>query len=213
MIRTIISNELLTALLVIGLIIVAIGKAVAPKRFEDFLFVIENDKYLKIYSRDQKFIDAFDILLFINLILSLAVFCYQFIQTASNTVNLSNTILLKLSIGLACFILIKAFFERLIARVFNIEKLIDAYVFQKISYKHFLGVVLLPVNAFILYAFKPSISVFYAIVILFILVNTVSFINFFKTHQTLLKNNLFYFILYLCALEIAPYVILYKVCF
>lgn len=213
MIRSIISNELLTSLLVIGLIIVAIGKQIAPKRFDDFVFVIGNDKYLKIYSREQKILNAFDVLLFINLILSLAVFCFLFIQTAINSENLSNTVILKLTVALASFILIKTLFERFIARIFNIEKLIDAYIFQKNSYKHFFGILLLPINAFILYAFIPTANFFYIITIIFILVNIVSFFNFFKTHQSLLKNNLFYFILYLCTLEIAPYIILYKVYF
>ena len=64
MLRNIVSNELFTVLLVISLIIVAIAKLVSPKRFDDFILVIGNDKYLKIYSREQKFFDNFDALLF-----------------------------------------------------------------------------------------------------------------------------------------------------
>ena len=67
MFRHIVSNELFTILLVIGLIIVAIAKLTSPKRFDDFIMVLANDKYLKIYSRDQKFFDKFDALLFTNL--------------------------------------------------------------------------------------------------------------------------------------------------
>ena len=48
MIREIFSNELLTILLLVGMIVIAIAKLTAPKRFEDFLLVIGNSKYLKI---------------------------------------------------------------------------------------------------------------------------------------------------------------------
>ena len=44
------------------MVIIASAKLVAPKRFADFVFIIGNFKYLKIYSRDQKFLDKFDAL-------------------------------------------------------------------------------------------------------------------------------------------------------
>ena len=80
MIRDAASNELFTILLVLGLIIIATAKLLAPKRFNDFVFVVGNYKYLKIYSREQKFFDKFDALLFVNLILSTSVFLFYYIS-------------------------------------------------------------------------------------------------------------------------------------
>ena len=74
MLREIISNEWLTILIVLCISILAFVKAAFSNRFNDFLWVIGNSKYLKIYSRDQKFIDQFDGLLFLNLIISLSLF-------------------------------------------------------------------------------------------------------------------------------------------
>ena len=96
MLRNITSIELITILMVIGLTIISVAKLVAPKRFNDFIFVVGNTKYLKIYSRDQKFFDNFDALLFINLILSSAIFgvlCFQF-YSGENTfnINISHTV-------------------------------------------------------------------------------------------------------------------------
>ncbi|MCF7559887.1 DUF4271 domain-containing protein [Sabulilitoribacter multivorans] len=213
MYRNIVSNELFTILIVIGLVIVAIAKLRAPKRFEDFLIVLGNNKYLKIYARDQKFLDVFDGLLFGNLILSLSVFCYIFYQHITNTQQVSINTMFKLCIGITTFILIKVLVERLIASVFEIDKIIDTYLFQKISYKNYLGVLLLPINALLLFTLKPTLTLFYIIIILLLIINIVGLISLFKSNQSLIKNNIFYFILYLCALEIAPYVILYKVFF
>lgn len=213
MLRTIISNELFTILLVVGLVVVAIAKLTAPKRFEDFLIVLGNDKYLKIYARDQKFFDIFNGLLLSNLILSLSVFCYLFYQNLTETTALSFNIIFKLAIGIAIFILIKMLVERLIASLFEIDKHVELYVFHKISYKNFLGLLLIPINALLLFTLKPTLTLFYIIIIMLLIINILGLMSLFKTHQTLIKNNLFYFILYLCALEIAPYIILYEVFF
>jgi hypothetical protein len=43
------------------------------------------------------------------------------------------------------------------------------------------------------------------------LINLLGFLTSFKTYQKKINPNFFYFLLYLCALEISPYVLLYKV--
>ncbi|KAA5827913.1 DUF4271 domain-containing protein [Algibacter amylolyticus] len=211
MLRHLVSNEIFTVLLVIGLIIVAIAKLTAPKRFDDFILVLGNDKYLKIYSRDQKFFDKFDALLFTNLIISVSVFCFISYKQLTDTQTISANTMFKLTFSIGVFILIKVLLERLIGSLLEIDKLIDQYIFQKISFKNYLGLLLLPINALLLYTFTPTLTVIYVIVSIMLIVNIIGLISSFKTHQSLIKNNLFYFILYLCALEIAPYIILYKV--
>jgi len=211
MLRHIVSNEIFTILLVISLIIVAIAKLVSPKRFDDFILVLGNDKYLKIYSKDQKFFDKFDALLFVNLILSVSVFCFIIYKQVTPTRSISNNIMFKLTLSIGFFILIKVLIERLIGSLFEIDKLINQYIFQKISFKNYLGLLLLPVNALLLYSFQPTLPLIYGIIGFILILNIIGLVSSFKTHQSLIKNNFFYFILYLCALEIAPYIILYKV--
>jgi len=211
MIRDIYSNELFTILLLLGMIVIAIAKLTAPKRFEDFLLVIGNSKYLKIYTREQKFFDKFDALLFSNLILGIAIFSFIIYRNIYNIKGIDVNIIFKLIIGVGSFILIKVLIERLIASIFEIDNIIDQYLFQKISYKNYLGLLLLPINAILLYSFNNSLTLIYIFIGLLLIVNIIGLITSFKTHQSLIKHNLFYFILYLCALEIAPYLILYKV--
>jgi len=211
MIRDVSSNELFTILILFGIAIIAVAKLVAPKRFEDFLYVIGDFKYLKIYSREQKFFDTFDALLFINLIISLSVFVFILYQHITGLKNIDINFIFKLTIGIGSFILIKVLIERLIGSLFEIDKLIDAYLFQKISYKNYLGLLLLPLNALLLFSFKNSLNLVYIIIALILVVNIIGLITSYKSNESLIKANFFYFILYLCALEIAPYIILYKV--
>ncbi len=211
MIRNVYSTEIFTILLVVCLVIIALAKLKSPKRFEDFLYVLGNSKYLKIYSREQKFFDSFDALLFGNLMLCLGVFSFIIYQNSYNVNSIDINILFKLTTGISIFILIKVLLERLIGSLFEIDKLIDEYLFQKISYKNYLGLLLLPINTILLYSFPDALNLVYVFIGLLLIVNIIGLITSFKTHQNLIKNNLFYFILYLCALEIAPYIILYKV--
>jgi len=210
MLRELISNEWFTILIVLCLGILAFVKVTFSNRFNDFLWVIGNSKYLKIYSRDQKFIDQFDSFLFLNLIISLAIFFFIWYNTLFEYIAFDIILFLKIVLGIGALILIKVLLERLIGSLFEIDALIDSYVFQKTNFKNYIGLVLLPINIILIYVVQPSKAIIYTAIVLLLIINLIGFITSFKMHQKLILNNLFYFILYLCALEIAPYIILYE---
>jgi Domain of unknown function (DUF4271) len=210
MLREIISNDWFTLLIVLSLCVLALAKYAYSSRFNDFLWVVGNSKYLKIYSREQKFIDWFDALLFFNLILSISLFSFLSYNTLVTAVDFEILLFLKILLGVGALILIKVLLERLIGSLFEIDTLIDSYIYQKTSYKNYIGLVLLPINMLLIFTLQPKPSIIYVILGLLFVINLIGFITSFKTHQKLIINNFFYFILYLCALEIAPYIILYK---
>lgn len=210
MLRETISNEWFTLLIVLSLCILAIAKYAFSKRFNDFLWLIGNSKYLKIYAREQKFIDRFDALLFFNLIISVSIFLYISYSTFVKSATFDVFIFLKILLAVGAIILIKILLERLIGSLFEIDAIIDSYIFQKTNYKNYIGIVLLPINILLIFVLQPKLSTIYVVLGLLFVINTLGFITSFKTHQKLILNNFFYFILYLCALEIAPYIILYK---
>ncbi|TPV34630.1 DUF4271 domain-containing protein [Paucihalobacter ruber] len=209
MLREIVSNDWFTIGLVIALIAVSIVKLLYTRRFEDFLPVLVNSKYLKIYTRDQKFIDSFDSLLFTVYILMTGIFVYISFNALTQSNIVDPVILVKLIFAIAAFVLIKVLIERLIGSLFEIDQLIDHYLFQKTAYKHLTGLLLIPLNLFFIYVFEPSKVAILIVIIAIIGINIAGFITSFKTFQKLLISNFFYFILYLCALEIGPYIILY----
>ncbi|HMB99972.1 MAG TPA: DUF4271 domain-containing protein [Flavobacteriaceae bacterium] len=211
MLRDVIYNEIFTVLIIIGLIFIASAKLLFPKRFNEFVLVLGNSKYLKIYSREQKFLDMFDGLLFVNLIISISVFVFLVYQKFVDNMNPSVGLLFKLIFGLAVFILIKVLIERLVGSLFEIDSLIDHYLFQKISYKNLIGIILIPINALLIYSLDSNKIAIFIIIGLLFAISIIGLITSIKSYQSLIKNNLFYFILYLCALEIAPYLVLYKV--
>jgi hypothetical protein len=210
MLREIISNEWYVIFFVLCLSILALAKRSFSTRFNDFLLLVGKSKYLKIYARDQKFIDQFDALLFINLIISLSLFCFLGYSTFIDSIPFNLGAFLKILLGIGSIILIKILLERLIGSLFGIDTLMDSYLFQKTNYKNYTGLLLLPINILLVFTIPLSVNVFFVIFALIFIINLIGFITSIKTHQKTIINNIFYFILYLCALEIAPYVILYK---
>ena len=210
MLREIISTEWYTILFVLCLSILAMAKYIFSSRFNDFLWLVGKSKYLKIYAREQKFIDQFDAFLFLNLVISLSIFFFLGHSTFVGGISFNIGLFLKILLGIGAIILIKVLLERLIGSLFGIDTLIDSYLFQKTSYKNFSGLLLLPINILLVFTIPLSINLFYVIIGFLFIINLMGFITSIKTHQKTILNNIFYFILYLCALEIAPYVILYK---
>jgi hypothetical protein len=210
MLREVVSNEWFTVFIVLSLVFLTLSKFLFSRRFDDFLAVIGNSKYLKIYAREQKFIDGFDTLLFLNLVISVSIFSFLAYSEFVNPAEFDLIQFFKLLFGIGALVLIKVLLERLIGSLFEIDALIDSYLFQKTTYKNYTGLVLFPINILLIYTFSPSVIIIYIILGLIFLINLIGFLTSFKNHQKLLLNNLFYFILYLCALEIGPYLILYR---
>jgi len=209
--RNFISHEWFTIFTIIGLFAIVTAKFVNTLRFNDFLYVIGNSKYLKIYTKDQKFIDPFDSFLFVNLALSVSIFSFFAYSTFISPVTFELISFLKLLFAISTIIIIKTLLERLIASLFEIDSLIDNYLFQKTTFKNYSGLLFLIANLLLLYTNKNAEIIIIVSFSLICFINLIGFLTSFKNHQKLLYTNIFYFLLYLCALEIGPYILLYKV--
>ncbi|NRB84629.1 MAG: DUF4271 domain-containing protein [Winogradskyella sp.] len=209
--RELITHEWFTLFTMFGFITIASAKYMNTTRFNDFISVIGNSKYLKIYSKDQKFIDVFDGLLFLNLVFSASIFIFFAYSHFGSSQSFKLVPFLKLLFSVSTIIIIKTLLERLIGSLFDIDSIIDNYLFQKITFKNYSGLLFLIANLFLLYTNSYPKIIIISVISLICLINLIGFIASFKTHQKTINSNLFYFLLYLCALEIAPYVLLYKV--
>jgi len=209
--RNFITNEWFTIFTIVGLFAIVTAKFINTIRFNDFLYVIGNSKYLKIYTRDQKFIDQFDSCLFVNLALSFSIFTYFAYSTFISPLEFELTQFLKLLFAVSTIIIIKTLIERLIGSIFEIDSIIDHYLFQKTTFKNYSGLVFLTANLLLLYTNTYANIVIVVGFSLICLINLIGFLTSFKNYQKIINLNFFYFLLYLCALEIGPYVLLYKV--
>ncbi len=212
MLRNIMFNDWFTVLIVTCLILIAAAKLLYAKRFNDFFEILGNSNYLKIYLKDQKFVNTFDSLMFLNLVISLTIFILISLSIFNNSEYSQNiNLYYKLCLSIGSILIIKVLLDRLIGSLFEMDEIMNVYVFHKITFKNYIGLILLPINILFIFVINPSKIVIYIVIILFFAINTTGFIMSIKSYQKAIKSNLFYFILYLCALEIAPYLILFKV--
>ncbi len=199
MLRQINNTDIITAIFIACLLCIAISKLLFGKRFDIFSNLILTNRYIKAYIKEQHFFETFDALLFINLILNGGIFIYIIQKALSNTV-LSQLLILKYAILLGSFFIVKVLIERLLASVFKIDHLINSYLFNKISYRNYLGLILLPVNAILIYYVDYSANLLYILGISVLAIYTIILLTYYSKNLNLLKQSLFYFILYLCAL-------------
>lgn len=209
--RNFITHDWFTIFTIIGLFAIVTAKFANTLRFNDFLYVIGNSKYLKIYTKDQKFIDLFDSFLFVNLALSLSIFAHLTYSTFVSPLDFNLISFLKLLLAVSTIVIIKTLLERLIGSLFEMDRLIDNYLFQKTTFKNYSGIIFLVANLFLLYTNTHAKTLIIGTLSLFCVINFIGFLTSFKNYQNIINPNLFYFFLYLCALEIGPYILLYKV--
>lgn len=199
-----------TYLFVLSFALIAITRTAFEGRFSEFLRILVSDKYIKVYKDTSHLMSGFTILLFIVQIISFSFFVqlllYQFEYVPAKT---DWILFLRIFTFFGVFILSKFLIEKIVATVFNIEEFTEQFNLQKVSYRTFIGMILLPVNIYLFYNNSISNVLIYCIIGVILAINLFSYLVSLKIYQNLLIGKLFYFILYLCALEIAPYYFIY----
>jgi hypothetical protein len=110
--------------------------------------------------------------------------------------------------GLVVFLLLKISLQLVSAFIFDSEKTILEIIFKKLSYINYSALVMFLANAVLSFIFIDSKIVVYVAIFLILLINIIGWSTLLKNHQNFIATNFFYFILYLCALEIAPLVLI-----
>ena len=198
-----------TIVFVFSFALLAVAKTNFENRFSDFLRLIVSDKYIKIYKDSSHLMSWFTIILFFVQLLSLAFFIQLLLCYFGFVAKTDWLFYIRITTLLSVFILSKYLIEKIIAVTFNIEEFTVQFNLKKVSYRTYIGLLLLPVNFVLFYNNNVSIGIIYTILFVILLINIATYLNSLKIYQSLIFGKLFYFILYLCALEIAPYYFMY----
>lgn len=207
--REVISSDWALFLFVIAFVIVAINKNVFAARFFEFIRLGISDKYNKIYRDSSNLLSTFTISMFVVQLISFSFFILLLLHEFQIKSKTDGIAYVQIVTFLSFFILSKFLIEKIIATTFQIEEFITQFNLLKVNYRTYLGFVMLPLNIVIYYNvlnYKWLLLVVVAIVLLF---NVFTYLLTIKAYQNLVNRKLFYFILYLCTLEIAPYYFMY----
>ncbi len=170
-----------------------------------------NDNHLLIFHREEQAgLSPASLLLLGNCMLGLSLLLVH-MQAETKLKTLSS--LLVVTVLLGALYLSKYLILNFIKWVYpGVRKIINFYLSLSVSILGVLGVLLTILNFFIHYG--PSLVSSLFVYISLIIIGLSYLFRYGRTmlsHFYLLSNNAFFFLLYLCATEIAPVIIIYKV--
>lgn len=203
------SLDWITLLIFGSLIFVLIAKSLYYVRFLNFIVLPFNNKYIFMYNKKERLLNWFHVLFTIFQVLNTSLFLYfvskHFMGIAESQHSYIYPIILT---GLFLFLLLKMMLQLGNGFIFGSQSIISEIIFKKTSYLNYGGILLLLANLLLAYVnINPNVVIFTAIFI-FISINMIGWILVLKNYQNFFANYFFYFILYLCTLEIAPLVIM-----
>ena len=195
-------------LLFLSLVIMSLSKIVYPQRHLSFSNLISHNKFVFVYNKKQAFIHPFQWFWGLFAVINCSLFLFFFVPVFlenSSVININYLTCFSLVSG---FVVIKAILQNIHGWLFGNKKLLNEIVFKKNSFFNYGSMVLFTAN--ILYAFIPFNAklLFYSSLFLFVSITLIGWILILRNYQKYILHNVFYFILYLCALEIAPFLII-----
>ncbi|MDI6049720.1 MAG: DUF4271 domain-containing protein [Bacteroidota bacterium] len=203
------SKDWATVLFVLSFAIIAVTKSVFENRFGDFANLIFSNKYNKVYRDSSHLKSGFTISLFFVQVISLAFFIQISLSYFGHASKTDWILYIQIFTFLTFFVLSKYLIEKIIATSFNIEEFMEQFNLQKVTYRTYIGLIILPLNIILFYYDSFSRNIPLLIIAIILIINILTYLISIKNYQNIIFGKLFYFILYLCALEIAPYYFMY----
>jgi hypothetical protein len=199
------SKDWAVILFVLAFAIIALTKSAYENRFGDFMNLIFSDKYAKVYRDGSHLHDLFTVSLFFVQIISLSFFIQLSISFFGYGSKTDLILYIQIITFLIFFVLSKYLIEKIIATAFDIEEFMGLFNLQKVTYRTYIGIFILPINLILFYYDSLPRNLLLIIISILLITNVLVYLISIKKYQNLIFSKIFYFILYLCALEIAPY--------
>ncbi len=210
--RSIASQDWIFLALSACLVILALLRSYHGDSFTSFLQLPLSNKYFLVAGKKFTVIHPFTLILFlVNLIITslFLVLVLHYLVNPEFTIGLP--LFFQTLASVLGFVSVRLLIEKLVGTVFGIESLINQYLFEKLTYQNLIALLLGIASILFLWLFKESVIVLYLALGAVIVGYTISLFYSFKSNEKLIFGNFFYFILYLCALEISPFILVYKV--
>ncbi|SIS41052.1 protein of unknown function [Zobellia uliginosa] len=207
--RTAGTADWITIILIGSILFLVLAKGLFYSRFLNFIILPFNNKYIFMYSKKEKLMNWFHIFFTIFQVINFALFIFlarQILREGTDDVYpFMYPIILACLLG---FIVVKIILQLGNGFIFGSIKTIGELIFKKLSYLNYSGIIMFLANVILAYVAQGSKIVVYVAILLVLLINVIGWVTVLRNHQKFITNYFFYFILYLCALEISPFVII-----
>ena len=201
----------------IGFVLIFIMLAFLKVKYKSRLFYTSSyflmRKHLKInFNADKRIIlNIYQFLFFLIQALLLALFTYAIIEKFNIIIsNTAKKSLILLFISFLGYIFGYYAITYLIAQLFDIKNVLKRIVYNRTGYFNNLIIWFLP---FVILAYySPILQQFWlnTSIIVFLILLTFRYVLIISGNKKLILTHFFYFILYICTLEIAPLILIFK---
>lgn len=209
--RIISNTDWIIYMWLLSLLLLSIAKLINENKFSEFVVISINKKYFLTAQREDNYLfNLFNFILFLVQIISLSLFLYQVLQLLSLVSDRGILDFIKIAAYLTGFVLLKFFLEKLIGFIIGLNEFVNQFNFIKLSYRNNIGLYFVVFNILLYLTDSLTKIHWFIFLAIYLILSTIGFVRMFNFFQKEIPPYIFYFILYLCALEIAPYAILYK---
>lgn len=208
--RIFISKDWITVILMIVVTLLILNRLKFSERFYKLQYVLLNNSYINSYAKmNPVLLNIFNIIFFVIVTITLSLIIFTSIQLYyPNNITFNFTFFLKVLFYISIFTVIRVILGVLLGVLFEKEREQQHFTFLKISYLSNFCLITIP---FITVNFYAGSTVFtHFLLICSFLLFLYYYVLILKNNQSLIFRNSFYFILYICTLEIAPFAIIFK---
>ena len=207
--RIIENKDWATLLFIICFVIIAINKSLFENQFNEFIRLPFSKKYTATYKDSSNLYSTFTVTLFFVQLISYS-FLVQIVLSYFHYTTKNNWItFIQIFTALSASILIKFYIEKIVANIFNIEEFLETFNLKKVIFRTYIGLLFLPIVILLYYNNFLSVGIIAAFIVIIGICMMYFYFLSILNYQKLILSKIFYFILYLCTLEIGPYYFLY----
>ena len=209
--RSVQQQDWVIGVLMVVLLILAMIRKLFPKRLGQLFPAITSNRFVSQLLREESVLsNRASLAMLLVFLLSMSLFLTQAIRYLNIPIPIDNGLGLFAGIALliAAFLILKVLFYGLSSVLLKTENAMEEYLFHMVVFTNILGLLLLPVS--ILIAFTGGVDVL--LVKAGLILTALFFV--FRLAKTLYLGTTttnfspFYLIVYLCTLEIAPFLII-----
>ncbi len=207
--RSFYSKDWITIIFLLSLLCLVFARAFFLSRFQNFMILPFNNKYIFLYNKKGRLVHGFHVALTLFGFLN---FSLYLVLAGSVVLDVDfhpeASYLLWSGGGLLGFFLVKSGLQLGGSAVLEFRDLASSLIFRKNTYLNYSALVMFAANLLLGYVYPDSRLIVFTSLFLILTVNIIGWFSILKIHQKLITTHFFYFILYLCALEIAPFLII-----
>ena len=202
------SDDWLTIMFGVSLLLLALLKAVNSKALICYVKAFFTKGFIeeKVEER-SRFFTRFNLIMFVFSVLVFSLFIVVSIPFFSKQVFVDFTFFCQVFLGVFLYASLLKLLEFSLCKLFQFQHQLGYFLLAKLGYLYNSTLILFPFLILTTYGLENNYVLLGVFVVLFILSLVLIVVN----NKNLIVKKLFYFILYLCALEIAPLIILYKI--